>query len=641
MNAPLLTFHELLNLRRITDVDVSADGARVAFVVYDGAPAKGAKLQSRVWIGNTGGEPRAATRGPSRDVLPRFSPDGTKVAFTSDRNSPGLQGLYLLEFGGEEQSVGGVLGSIENIRWSQGGTHLLVLAADPGSDLAGGQTAKKIPAQGGVELDPIVRRPAQGWRRLYSVDLATDATEELGPDGVNVWEFGWSGEGDVVAIISDDPSERAWYTARVALLDVEHHSLRTLYEPQWQVQSPDISSDGRHVVFLEGLGSDRGCVVATATVVDVTSGVRHPLATDCDLSSVRWIGNDRLFGRGLRGLETMCVEIALDGTIHELWSGPATLTDASCSHDGRSVAAVKHSPQEPPELAVLEANAWRPLTRLNAALAERGVPTAERLAWRAPDDLEIEGILLRPLNRGRDPLPLVVMVHGGPSAAWTFTYNSGYFGLGVGFGNAGYAVLMPNPRGSTGRGQQFARANLGDLGGGELQDILEGVRALVAAGIVDPAQIGITGASHGGFLAAWATTQTDCFAAAAPLACVSNWISFHNTSNIPPYDELFLQSDPYDPTGHHFTRSPITQIRKSKTPTLILHGELDLSTPVGQAHELYQALVETGNETELVIYPREGHGWQEREHLTDSFQRILKWFERHFATRSMTPDRQN
>jgi dipeptidyl aminopeptidase/acylaminoacyl peptidase len=184
-------------------------------------------------------------------------------------------------------------------------------------------------------------------------------------------------------------------------------------------------------------------------------------------------------------------------------------------------------------------------------------------------------------------------------------------------------------RGSVGWGPEFAEANLGDMGGGDFQDILTGIDALVRDGIVDDRRVAITGGSYGGFMACWAVTQTDRFAAAIPEAVVTDWVSFHSTTNIGQFDRLYLQADPYDAQGDYTRRSPVYHAGKSRTPTLILHGEDDLCTPLSQAVEFYKALVEAGCETELVVYPREGHGWTEREHQIDSWNRTRDWLARH------------
>ena len=209
----------------------------------------------------------------------------------------------------------------------------------------------------------------------------------------------------------------------------------------------------------------------------------------------------------------------------------------------------KEAPGEPHEVCLLDTAAtqagWRQVTHINAALAGRDAEM-RRHAWRAADGQEIEGVLMLPDDGAERPLPLVVFVHGGPTSAWTYDFSPGAMHLGIVLAAEGYAVLLPNIRGSAGRGQEFARANLGDMGGGDLQDILSGIDSLVESGVVARDRVGITGVSYGGFMSAWAPTQTDAFAASVAIASVTNWLSFHNTSNIARFDELFLQSDPYD-----------------------------------------------------------------------------------------------
>jgi dipeptidyl aminopeptidase/acylaminoacyl peptidase len=134
-------------------------------------------------------------------------------------------------------------------------------------------------------------------------------------------------------------------------------------------------------------------------------------------------------------------------------------------------------------------------------------------------------------------------------------------------------------------------------------------------------------------MAAWAIGQTDRFRASIPMAAVTNWLSFHNTTNIGRFDELFLAAEPYDPAGDYFARSPVVYARRVSTPTLVMHGALDLCVPLSQGQELYQALAAAGVETELVVYPREGHGWRERDHILDGTARVIAWLDRHLAVR--------
>jgi dipeptidyl aminopeptidase/acylaminoacyl peptidase len=233
-------------------------------------------------------------------------------------------------------------------------------------------------------------------------------------------------------------------------------------------------------------------------------------------------------------------------------------------------------------------------------------------------------------------LPLVVLIHGGPTAAWSYQWSN--FGLPGLWASAGYAVLMPNPRGSAGYGQAFARANVHDIGGGELRDTLAGVDELVRRGIADERRIGLTGASHGGYLTNWAITQTGRFAGAIPIAASCDRLSKYNTANIGYIEELFYDPDPYDLTGRVLSRSPIVHVRNVRTPTLIVHGELDRCVPVSQAYEMYNGIARLGTvPVELVVYPREGHGIAERAHRIDFWHRARAWFDHYVARTATSP----
>lgn len=637
MNSPLLQVESLLDLRVPSQVAISPDGHGLAFVVGAGTHAVGQPHPQQAWVGTVDGEaPQPLPFDGSAQSLPRWSHRGDRLAFASDCENPGRMAPWVREPTGELRRVAVLEGSVEAILWSADDTSLLLLASDPGADQAGVHGATKAGATDVKTPDPIVRRPRQSWRRLIRVDLATGAATEVGPEGLTVWEVGWNGDGEAAAIVSPDPSESGWYDAVIALLDLGARTHRVVHRPEWQLQSPALSPDGRHVAFVEGWSSDRLTVHGTMTTVEVATGEAQVLAPELDVLSLRWLADGSLFYVGPSGVETMCGRVALDGAVTPIWQGPATLGQthhhyAAISDDGRVVVAAKQAPGEPPEVMALDTAAggdWRQLTRLNDYLRSFTGPLAERVAWQS-GDLEIEGILVTPPDRGEDRLPLVVIVHGGPAAAWTLAFSPGYEHLGAALAMHGYAVLLPNTRGSVGRGQAFLRANLGCHGPVELEDIAAGVEALHEAGVVDRDRVGITGVSAGGYVSAYAATRSHAFKAAVPMACISNWLSFHLTSNIGRYDELILGSDPFVPDSMHVQLSPVVHAREASTPTLILHGALDLCTPVGQARELYQAIVDVGVETELVEYEHAGHGWSEREYLLDTWERVRKWFDRH------------
>ena len=226
------------------------------------------------------------------------------------------------------------------------------------------------------------------------------------------------------------------------------------------------------------------------------------------------------------------------------------------------------------------------------------------------------------------PLPMLVLVHGGPTWCWNAVFSDSEPNA-VLLAAAGYAVLLPNPRGSTGRGHAFAQAVIGDCGGKDFEDIMSGVDRCIADGVADPDRLGISGLSYGGFMSGWAVTQTDRFKAAVAFSVVANNQSFFLTSEVAGYAEMILDGAWSDPAGQFPDRSPIFHAHRCSTPTLVIQGQMDRCTPVGQGEELFGAIARTGTECELVVYPREGHVPVERAHLLDALQRTQAWFDRH------------
>ncbi|MEG8279814.1 S9 family peptidase [Streptomyces sp. AHA2] len=650
MPLPPLTAERLATLRSVTDPQVSDDGTLRAVVVHAPAAARGASPRSGIRVFRRNGPARTVTSGRGVHLLPRISPSGRRLAFASDRDEPGLWRLYCAELEEAEPAprphwFDALPGVVEDIVWARDETALLVGVADDGSETGNARGGTRFAGGDEAEAPWTVHRPATGWRRLYRVDLASGAAVQVSPDRLTVWEFGWAGHGPVAAVVSADPSENGWYDAHVAVLDIETRTARTVHRPRWQLQSPVVAEDGRTVAFVEGPQSDRALLAGDVTVLDLETGAVARPDHEADVSRLRWTRDGRLFWVGVVSLETACGFLrraAQTWTVDECWRGRATIGRAHCSRDGRTVVAVRQAHDRPPELHELTVPAaratggaepgaqWRPLTAVNAALA--GIAPARETVhrWRSGDGTEIHGLLLLPVDRPATALPLVVVVHGGPTGAATSLYAQGtQRGDALLLAQAGCAVLLPNFRGSLGRGREFMAANIGDLGGGDLGDIESGVASLVAAGLADPDRVGITGASYGGYMAAWAAVRSEVFAASVPVAGLMNWLSYHNTSNVGRFDEIFLDGDPYDPAGPHLARSPVMYVRGCRTPTLLLHGDADRACPLSQAQEFYQGLVSAGCETELVVYKGAGHGMTQREQLIDVQRRIVDWFTRH------------
>jgi dipeptidyl aminopeptidase/acylaminoacyl peptidase len=297
------------------------------------------------------------------------------------------------------------------------------------------------------------------------------------------------------------------------------------------------------------------------------------------------------------------------------------------SRDGSATAAVRSTWNTPPEVWAGPAGEWRQLTSNNASqTAEWG--KAENVEW-TNDGFRIQGWLLPPKEVVADKrYPMIVLVHGGPSgieaAGWPVQS-----GLPAVLSASGYYVLMPNPRGSYGQGEEFTRANVKDFGGGDLRDILAGVDHTLGHYPIDPNRLGVTGWSYGGYMTMWTVTQTNRFRAAMAGAGVANWQSYYGENLIDRWMIPFFGASVYDDPAVYEKSSPIRFIRNAKTPTLVLVGERDAECPAPQSYEFWHALRTLGVPTELVVYAGEGHMFTDPKDRADLLDRTLAWFDKY------------
>jgi dipeptidyl aminopeptidase/acylaminoacyl peptidase len=627
------TLTVLDRVRSLADVSLHHRRDAVAVSVFPAHFDAGGTYESRVWRVPIEGPAAQLTFGPGTDTMPRWSPVDDRLAYASSRPIKGRMSLFMLRPGEESVPIGDIEGSVQDAAWSPDGESLVVVAVDEGGFGAATDGAIRL-RWSEPPPDPEVLHPDVGWRRVLRVEASTGKTTEIGPPGVTVWELDLVNTSTAVALVSDDPSESGWYRARLALMDLEARTLRDLWVPDQQVQGPVVDPSGTRVAVLEGWSSDRGLVAGDIRLFDLASGERLRFEADLsDVSSIGWLDDHTLWFAGWQAFGSRFGTVGVDGGVR--WAVDDDAVLGPTSFHGRvtpvasGFAGIRESLREPPELVHRSGGpdtAWKPLTTFNAEVrsAIDWYPEVRELEWQGAGGLAIQGLLLLP--DGDPPFPSVVMIHGGPTWAWKHGFDPGY---SLPLAAAGFAVLLPNYRGSTGRGQAFTRLNVGDPAGAEFDDILRGVDHLVSRGIAEQGRIGVTGASYGGYLTGWAVCTTDRFAAGVMVSGIVDMLSCHLTCNH-AFSEFIFRGDHRDPASLELflERSPITHAGKATTPTLILHGPEDECTPLGQAEELYQALVVNGVPTELVVYPREGHGFREREHAADAERRTVEWFAR-------------
>jgi len=544
--------------------------------------------------------------------------------------------------GGPVHSAPKVDGVIEAIHWSPDAQHVLLVVAGFGADAAGCQGGATVyHGESAVELPPWAPVVDTGdaanlWRRLYLYHVGTDQVRLLDTPGINCWEASWLGNKQIAVVSSTSHSEGSWYRSVIRCIALDGAPPRVLYEPTDQIGVPAAAPSGRTLALLEAVCSDRLIVAGNLLLIDAARGVAERVDTgSVDVTHVAWRDERHLMFVGHRGLETVVGEVDTDsGLMTEHWASLERTFGrwypTMWPLPGGGCAVIGEGYDIAPEIAVIQQRRYQVVTSLDVRDAREDKPEIKitPVYWRARDGLEMQGWIVRPQIDG--PLPLVMDIHGGPVWSCRNRWQGRLRGTHV-LARHGVAVFYPNPRGSGGRGLEFARLVVGDMGGEDTYDYLTGIDSLVERGMADPKRLGVTGISYGGFMSAWLITQDPRFAAAAPISCVADWYSQHRTSQIPYFDELFLGGSALEPGGKFFQRSPVMHVRQTRTPTLQLTGALDQNTPRTQALEFHRSLLEQGVQSILLTYPTAGHGIRGYPEVIDATTRYVGWFLQHLG----------
>ncbi|MEU0922611.1 S9 family peptidase [Streptomyces malaysiensis] len=620
-----------------TDLDLAPDGGRIAFTAVVATAGEPDPVRHIAVIDVA--TSRLTHWGPGH--APRWDPSGSRLAWLTDKH------ITVRELDSDSRPrTFPVEGVPEYLLWRPDGSALLVGVAEYGaarSDVDGSGLMRVDAAerQPGVPVVEAGRaRPRSGGRGVWLLDPASGDGTRASPPEATVWQAAWAGGSSILCVTSDDPSESAWYGAELAVLDPATRTLRPLPSGDGQAALPAANPSGSRLSAVIGAMSDRGLYVGDLVLIDPDDGTYTAVALgDVDVTSQHWDGDTTIVFAGMRGLDTVIGQYHVDTCTTEVLGvleatcGAMTPEITVSSGSSGIIACTTSGYGSPPALTVLETGtAPRELVSFahdgTDHLADVG-GTIERVAWESPDGVTIEGLLVSP--HGPGPHPLVINIHGGPVWAWRDEWSMHYPHTPL-LASRGYAVLHPNMRGSLGRGQKFIRDGLHDMGGVDAADVVAGIDALAATGRVDPARVGVTGNSYGGFMAAWLVATTNRFAAAIARSPVTDWVSQHYTSNIPGFDRMCLTGHPLDPQSSYRARSPFYLAAHVRTPMLLIAGAHDLATPPEQASMFHRALVEHGADSTLVIYQDEGHGVRGSAALVDQCARMIGFLDEHLAT---------
>jgi dipeptidyl aminopeptidase/acylaminoacyl peptidase len=582
-----------------------------------------------------------------------WAPDARSLAFFSDCAQPSQPNLYLTRLDGSPALRLTVLkGYVDAPAFSPDGKRVAFLYVEGATRPAGALAAMKPPAgvigEEGLEIQRVAVAEVE-WSKPEAPVLAS-------PDNLHVYEFDWRPDSKgLVYVAADPPGENNWWVAKLytQALDGKPEVLFSPAEDRGalhglQIAVPRWSPDSKNIAFIGGLMSDQGATGGDVWEIAATGGAPHNLTPDfpATTSWLEWSDPGRLILSSLGASNSQLARLTLYGGRTSnfdagFYSLPSTIGDGrfemsvSATRDHQQFAFVASSFDHPQEiyLARPDPTAWGhpwatfQLTHINDGVAPSWGKSVS-LLWKS-GKFNVQGWLMLP--KDYDPAkkyPMIVKVHGGPAAAATSHWGSGSLSAAA-FSALGYFVLLPNPRGSFGQGEEFVQANRKDFGYGDLSDILAGVDAVEAKYPVDPNRVGLTGWSYGGFMTMFAVTQTQRFKAAVAGAGIADWQSYYGENSIDQWMTPYFGASVYDDPAVYAKSSAINFIRAAHTPTLVVVGDRDGECPAPQSFEFWHALRNQHIATQLVVYPNEGHGLTDPAHQRDVMERAAKWFARY------------
>jgi dipeptidyl aminopeptidase/acylaminoacyl peptidase len=613
-----LTPEMILNRWSIGDLQLSPGGRMIAMVVSE--PAKPSGQRRNIWIYDSAARSlKQFTASPKADTRPRWSPDGRTLAFLSNRE--GVNQVYLIPLaGGEARPLTESKTGIDFFDWSPDGKRLVIQTTAPKSDEEEKKEKDKDDAR-------LVGKP-DGRGLLQIIDVDSKALNTLIKGAWRISEVAWAPDGASLVIAASDNPQEELFSEKIYRVSAADGKMTLVSAPAGPFMNFRISKDGTLLAYVgcRGDGPDPHDLF----VQPLSGGEPRNLTArsiDRPVGSFAWQEAGNIIASVSLGFGNALFTVTLDGKAERsAWTPDIFL--GSYALGKNFLAYVAESPVAAPELWLRpETGPAEKVSHFNKDWDGVKLLAPETVRYPSFDKKEIEASLLVPENgQPGAKLPAIILVHGGPTGAWTGRFDA----WGQLLAGHGFVVLSPNVRGSTGYGYDFMVSNRFDWGGGDFKDVTAGADWLVKRGIADPARIGIGGWSYGGYMAAWAVTQTTRFKASVSGAPMTD-LAFEYGSEAAGINigDTWALGNPYENLPLFTARSPVTFVKRVKTPTLILCGENDATDPVEQCVQFHRGLRRYGVETELVVYPREGHGIREEKHRIDLLNRIVAWFEKY------------
>lgn len=619
---------------------ISPDGKRIVYTVNEAVmTADRSEFVTQIWLADTDGKNAfQVTFGEKSSTNPKWSPDGNWIAFTSNRKD-NRNNLYVLRAaGGEAEPLTDLKGGVGNFEWSPDGKWIAFTMTD----------AKTDDEEKNDKGRNDFRWVDENWKmaRLYILPVAKDAAGKREPrkmttENYNVSGLDWSPDSKAIAFSYTKTSgANDWTTSDVSLLDVASGKITVLANTPAAENSPRYSPDGKWIALSISDNPPRWAQDNKINVVAATGGTPRPLAASHDgqPNIIDWSADGKMiYFTEAKGTKTGLYSVDVASNKINEFSETVGVFNATLNAARNMFGIVWQSAISPPEVYVSAVNNLSPvqISRVNENLAKMPMPRTEVVKWKSTDGREIEGLLTYPIGyQAGQKVPLILNIHGGPAGVFqlAFVGGRGSYPLAT-FASKGYAILRPNPRGSSGYGTEFRRANFKDWGGMDYQDLMTGVDTVVKMGVADENRLGVMGWSYGGYMTSRIVTLTKRFKVASAGAPVTNLMSFNGTADIPAFVPDYFGGQSWENPEIYAKHSAMFNIKGVSTPTLIQHGEADIRVPISQGYEFYNALKAQGVPTRMIVLPRQPHGPNEPKMQVAAMQSNLDWFEKYLGSK--------
>jgi dipeptidyl aminopeptidase/acylaminoacyl peptidase len=632
------TLDDLLNLVQVSGAEISPDGKQVIYTKSELKKWSDNKRVTSIWIANTDGTDHRQLLGSDKDRSPAWSPDGRYIAFLSTRDqaenardAPGAQLWLLRTFGGGEATkLSDQKTAIRAFKWSEDSTRIFFTAEEPDAL----KDTRKNSIGDGIFVDEGANGQGRSsFSNLWVMTVADSQARQLTKGDQIVADFEPSPDGARIVYTSRPNNRRNHQNlAEVFIVDVASSTSTQLTNNAAPESNLAWAPDGKAVTYvaphdktwelaqgnlyshpIEGGG--RPTILSGTFQGDIGRYFWHPSAKTIVLSATL---------RGRAGVYELDLS---SGAAKALATGDVSLSVSSAARDLSRLAGTRTAPSEPGEIVVVDGRGQTTtVTDANPWFKQVQTSQMRAMTWKSKDGLDIEGLLWLPASyKTGDKLPLLLSIHGGPAGVWSTSFR----GINHVYASLGWAVLEPNVRGSTSYGDALLRGNMKDIGGGDYQDAMAGVDAVIAQGIADPNQLAVRGWSYGGILGGWTITQTQRFKAASLGAMVSDWASEYAMGFNHDVRLWYIGGTPWENPDGYRRQSSYTHIDKVTTPTLLLHGEQDETDTIGQSMIFYQGLKDRGVAARFIRFPREPHGFREPQHIRMRDAEEITWLMKY------------